>query len=1536
MKKTFLKAFAATLAAVSAFAITANADFAKSKTYTEGQFTDVPATEWYASSVKDAFEFGIMNGDSATTFNPNGTLTVAEGITVATRLYETMTGKAIAAVNGGEWYKQYVDYAIANGLIASDKFDNYDRNIRRSEMAELMAAASGDMAALNSVTNLPDVPGDAEFYNAVVKLYNAGILTGNDAYGTFAPESNLLRSEISAMAVRIADSSKRVQKTFEASPVRAYYDAYAIIDVESGSLGRNGLANGWNYDYRFNMLSSNGRDINHISDSTDEIFGSLKRDFDPEYAGTLDLDTYVEVRSAGGGVYIAFKNEALEDVVSVEEKDGKWVLVGTNTTVSDITIDPVKNAEYTVNMRIDLDKNTATAVINNTVVGTVNIKDCEVSRLEMGSRKIGTGYICMKQCYLNKNYALYDRFIANKTEAGQVPAEWNVTGDFKLQYTQGTLFDHYSVKAESKAGTVSTAARSFDAVAGKVLFDVNTLLPEKTDGASYALTCGGNEVLKIETVGGKLVIGGTVLHDYTPNVWQELYVEADTRTGKALIKINGKVRATVDFAAPYFDGVKIAFAPAVDAVMWFDDLEVSNLIDHADYPAVPKVASDDNYNIGMNFCYLWRDSNSMEGWDATSPFEEFDTYLGFYDEGLRETADWEIKYMAEHGIDFIHACWYAPQTVVKAPIKQSRVSHAAIHDGYMNAKYSDLVDFCIMWETGYKGCDSIEGFYTYLWPYWKEYYFSDDRYATLDNKAILTIWGDGSAAAKCLGGEDKLKEALQFMDAELKKMGYDGIVVLFSTTANFSESSYNKIAGYGVEASTYAYHWSKPGESGDHQINRNKALTENASKTDAHHIPTVSIGFNDIARNESRSGIVSVSDHLAVCEDMKNILAKSSTGTWKDKTIFVSTWNEYSEGTYIFPTASTHFDYLENIRKVFTKDTTDHSAIDVKPTKAQVDRVGHLYPPHHTPIRWLQLEAAGGSSLNGEKNTVIPSELDVIKKFDLKTEFSAGHGVTNAKQEENLFTGSATQDDFAITAALLNLKSEQASVIHVRLKVGIAAAGEIFFTTEENKTWDNKKHTTFVIPKANEFVDCYIDMSKVAQWNGTITAIRIDPCTAKTDFEVSLVEILGKADVKLAKEAKVVTNGEELYFTFVPVYDEEGDITVVGEARKGFYSMLGLYHEFDRFTGTLKLYNRANDEFIFVDGSDKVTVNGKEQALGYTFIIRDGLPQFKLKKLVDLVGWKYTEEEDVIKVQAASDAEYKELVNRKPNQFEFNIEGDIEGFTCQHTSISQQNGKLVGAIGTTGTVDPAVSKTVNFSADDYGKCVIGIVYTEVYDKHTPQLFFHHGSGFTGAKCVNGKMDLTGKKYGDVIEVTFDLRSNKDYTGTIKAIRIDPHSALAPFEIDYIRFIESNISEEMANDYTVVKSLNLKTDITGYGYNLSVQEEGRFEATSTSADPATNLKGIDFAADTVDFVHIRMRVDKTSAIQFYFTTDTDGTLGENKTLGVSLKPSENMVAYYLPVSTHEKWQGTIKSIRFDPVVTTDTLFVIEKIEFLKKK
>ena len=78
------------------------------------------------------------------------------------------------------------------------------------------------------------------------------------------------------------------------------------------------------------------------------------------------------------------------------------------------------------------------------------------------------------------------------------------------------------------------------------------------------------------------------------------HVDADTLAGTAEIKVNGKTKATVDITAKVFDGVKITFAPDKDAVMWFDDVNVYNLIDHADYPSYPQVAESTDYNIGLN------------------------------------------------------------------------------------------------------------------------------------------------------------------------------------------------------------------------------------------------------------------------------------------------------------------------------------------------------------------------------------------------------------------------------------------------------------------------------------------------------------------------------------------------------------------------------------------------------------------------------------------------------------------------------------------------------------------------------------------------------------------------------------------------------------------------------------------------------------------------------------------------------------------------------------------------------------------------
>ena len=120
MLKLLLKLSMTTLAIafVSSICVLAQG-FTKNNEYKEGTFTDVPSKVWYASEVKSAYELGFMNGKSDTAFVPDGNVTVAEGITMATRVHAIYNGKMIAEKSGGNWYDMYIDYAISNGLVPS-------------------------------------------------------------------------------------------------------------------------------------------------------------------------------------------------------------------------------------------------------------------------------------------------------------------------------------------------------------------------------------------------------------------------------------------------------------------------------------------------------------------------------------------------------------------------------------------------------------------------------------------------------------------------------------------------------------------------------------------------------------------------------------------------------------------------------------------------------------------------------------------------------------------------------------------------------------------------------------------------------------------------------------------------------------------------------------------------------------------------------------------------------------------------------------------------------------------------------------------------------------------------------------------------------------------------------------------------------------------------------------------------------------------------------------------------------------------------
>ena len=194
--------------------------FQKVNTYTEGQFTDVPSDAWCVANVRTAYEYGIMGGKTTTYFDVNGSLTVAQTIVMAARLHSGYNGKNIEFAAGDPWYQSYLDYAKKNGIVW--KYDQYDVPITRAEFARILSSTLPD-SALKKISDIeegaiPDVPSDASYFDAVYRLYRAGVLTGNDKKGTFTPDSNISRGAAAVIIGRMADPSLRKSITLEKSP----------------------------------------------------------------------------------------------------------------------------------------------------------------------------------------------------------------------------------------------------------------------------------------------------------------------------------------------------------------------------------------------------------------------------------------------------------------------------------------------------------------------------------------------------------------------------------------------------------------------------------------------------------------------------------------------------------------------------------------------------------------------------------------------------------------------------------------------------------------------------------------------------------------------------------------------------------------------------------------------------------------------------------------------------------------------------------------------------------------------------------------------------------------------------------------------------------------------------------------------------------------------------------------------------------------------------------------------------------------------
>ena len=177
-------------------------------------FSDVPASQWYADYAVKAAQAGLMKGTGGDKFSPNGTLTVAEVVTLTARLYADRQGESVPTSDGA-WYLGAYNYCVDQGLFTTSEvsLSTMLNKATRFRMVDLLdrAVPSEEKEVIKVVFNgeVPDIQ-ETDPYGPVVYLwYRAGIVEG-DNNGNFHGNTNISRAETAAILCRLAGLSDRV------------------------------------------------------------------------------------------------------------------------------------------------------------------------------------------------------------------------------------------------------------------------------------------------------------------------------------------------------------------------------------------------------------------------------------------------------------------------------------------------------------------------------------------------------------------------------------------------------------------------------------------------------------------------------------------------------------------------------------------------------------------------------------------------------------------------------------------------------------------------------------------------------------------------------------------------------------------------------------------------------------------------------------------------------------------------------------------------------------------------------------------------------------------------------------------------------------------------------------------------------------------------------------------------------------------------------------------------------------------------------
>ena len=346
-----------------------------------------------------------------------------------------------------------------------------------------------------------------------------------------------------------------------------------------------------------------------------------------------------------------------------------------------------------------------------------------------------------------------------------------------------------------------------------------------------------------------------------------------------------------------------------------------------DYVPKPQPAHSDKI-VAAHYYPAWtKGENGLNHeFDDIRKYPERTPLMGYYEDINPEVIDWEIKWAIEHGINCFIYCWYRRRENLGKPLNLEGLRlEKGLHQGFFNAKYQNMINFAIMFETQPRwGSANTDDLINNVLPFWFENYFCRDNYLKIDNKPIVFFYDTAHQLRDELGGDSEMKKALNACREIAKQNGYDGIIFAEQLCGkDVGEIENSKARGIDF---VFSYDWVVEGVNPDSETIYQKQIEYNKKyiEYDPYSFTTTVSQFKDPEpRLKTMPFIPYGNDYWYIdfehyrklLKDVKALSDAAPKDSIANKLIMLDNFNEWDEGHYLSPSYRFGFKHLQAIRE---------------------------------------------------------------------------------------------------------------------------------------------------------------------------------------------------------------------------------------------------------------------------------------------------------------------------------------------------------------------------------------------------------------------------------------------------------------------------------------------------------------------------------------------------------------------------------------------------------------------------------------------